>query len=222
MKHRNNHYGIQRIFTRTGMNLQLFAEDSSGEGGDTGENGGAASAGNAHEDSGNEENDSGKAKYSDEDLDRIIARKIAEERKRNDKSAKEAQRLASMSAEERTQTELEETKRQLEELRHQTAIDKMAKVARGILSEKNINLPDDLLLTMVTEDSKETKANVDSFVKLFEKAVTDAVTEKLKGKTPKTGAPAHTLTKADIDKIADRKERQRAIKENMNLYLGGN
>lgn len=222
MKHRNNRYGVQRIFRRMDLNLQLFAEDSSEAGEENDENGGATGSGNAREDSGNEENDTGRAKYSDEDLDRIIARKISEERKRSDKSVKEAQRLASMSAEERTQTELEETKRQLEELRHQTAIDKMAKVARGILSEKNINLPDDLLLTMVTEDSKETKANVDSFVKLFEKAVTDAVTEKLKGKTPRTGAPAHSLTKADIDKIADRKERQRAIKENMNLYLGGN
>lgn len=222
MKHRNNRYGVQRIFRRMDLNLQLFAEDSSEAGEENDENGGVTGSGNAREDSGNEENDAGRAKYSDEDLDRIIARKISEERKRSDKSAKEAQRLASMSAEERTQTELEETKRQLEELRRQTAIDKMAKVARGILSEKNINLPDDLLLTMVTEDSKETKANVDSFVKLFEKAVTDAVTEKLKGKTPRTGAPAHSLTKADIDKIADRKERQRAIKENMNLYLGGN
>ena len=107
-------------------------------------------------------------------------------------------------------------------MRHQTAIDKMAKVARGILSAKNINLPDDLLLTMVTEDSDETKQNVDSFVKLFEKSVNDAVTERLKGKTPRTGSPASKLTRSDIDKIADRKERQRAIKENINLYLGGN
>lgn len=222
MKHRNNHYGIQRIFGGTGLNLQLFADDSSGAGGEEDDKGGAAGDDKGHENSSGDENSDHKAKYSDEDLERIISRKIAEERKKNDKSAKEAQRLASMSAEERTQTELEETKRQLEELRHQTAIDKMAKVARGILSEKNINLPDDLLLTMVTEDSKETKANVDSFVKLFEKAVTDAVTEKLKGKTPRTGTPAHSLTKADIDKITDRKERQRAIKENMNLFLGGN
>ena len=149
-----------------------------------------------------------KAKYTDEDLDRIIARKIAEERKKQDKAVREAQRLANMSAEERTQDELAEAKRQLEELRHQTAIDKMAKVARGILSAKNINLPDDLLLTMVTEDSDETKHNVDSFVKLFEKAVNDAVTERLKGKTPRTGSPASKLTRSDIDKIADRKERQ--------------
>lgn len=163
-----------------------------------------------------------KAKYTDEDLDRIIARKIAEERKKQDKAVREAQRLANMSAEERTQDELAEAKRQLEELRHQTAIDKMAKVARGILSAKNINLPDDLLLTMVTEDSDETKQNVDSFVKLFEKSVNDAVTERLKGKTPRTGSPASKLTRSDIDKIADRKERQRAIKENINLYLGGN
>ena len=42
-----------------------------------------------------------KAKYTDEDLDRIIARKIAEERKKQDKAVREAQRLANMSAEER-------------------------------------------------------------------------------------------------------------------------
>lgn len=218
MKHMNNHYGIHK-----GLDLQLFADDSgTGDAGDEGGDDGTADTGNGKDSTEGNDNGTNKAKYSDEDLDRIIARTIEEERKRNDKSAKEAQRLARMSSEERTQTELEETKRQLEELRHQTAIDKMAKVARGILSEKNINLPDDLLLTMVTEDSKETKSNVDNFAKLFEKAVADAVTEKLKGKTPRAGAPAHSLTKSDIDKITDRKERQRAIKENINLYLGGN
>jgi hypothetical protein len=222
MKYMNNHYGTQRLFGKAGMNLQTFADDSSGDGEDAGGEDGESGADEEQEESEKNDKNQGKPKYSDEDLDRIIARKIAEERKKSDKSVREAQRLASMSAEERTQNELNDAKKQLEELRHQNAIDKMSKVARGILSDKSINLPDDLLLTMVTEDSKETKENVDSFAKLFEKAVNDAVTEKLKGRTPKAGTPAHGLTKADIDKIADRKERQRAIKDNINLYIGGN
>ncbi|MEG1426058.1 MAG: DUF4355 domain-containing protein [Oscillospiraceae bacterium] len=200
--------------------LQLFAEDS-------------APAGAAAQDPAQQipnspdqgetkpKNEGQGAKYSDSDLDRIITQKMADERKKQDKSTREAQRLATMSDDERMQNELSNTRRQLEELQHQNAIDRMAKVARGILSEKSINLPDNLLLTMVTEDSKETKDNVDSFVKLFDKAVADAVTEKIKGKTPRTGAPASTLTKSDIDKIAGRRERQQAIKDNMNLYLGG-
>lgn len=178
MKYMNNHYGTQRIFGKAGMNLQMFADDSSGDGEDAGSDDGDTGDDEDQEESEKKDKDRAKPKYSDEDLDHIIAKKIAEERKKSDKSVREAKRLASMSAEERTQSELQEAKKQLEELRHQNAIDRMAKVARGILSDKSINLPDDLLLTMVTEDSKETKENVDSFVKLFEKAVNDAVTEK--------------------------------------------
>ncbi|MEG2641901.1 MAG: DUF4355 domain-containing protein, partial [Eubacterium sp.] len=70
-------------------------------------------------------------------------------------------------------------------------------------------------------DADTTKKAVDSFIGLFEKAVTNAVNEKLKGKTPRTGSQASHLSKADIDKIADRKERQQAIKDNLNLYIGG-
>ncbi|MDD3338439.1 MAG: DUF4355 domain-containing protein [Lachnospiraceae bacterium] len=217
MKHKN----LKKFRIPMAMNLQLFADDPANpadpEGGDP-----ADPADPEGDDPEGKKKGAHKPKYSKEDLNRIISRKIAEERKKSDKSAKEAQRLASMSADERMQSELKETKSQLEELRHQNAIDKMAKVARGILADRNINLPDDLLFTMVTEDSKETKANVDSFAKLFDKAVANAVADKLKGKTPRTGGPAHSLTKSDIDKITDRRERQRAIKENMNLFIGGN
>jgi hypothetical protein len=213
--------------------LQLFADEPAGSGeggagGDSGEGaanqktgtGGDSGEGAANQKTGTD-GEKSKAKYSDDDLDKIIARKLSEERKKQQKVVDEAKRLAAMSQDEKVAEELKKAQEELKELQRQNAIDKMAKVARGILSEKSINLPDDLLSTLVTEDADTTKSNVNQFAKLFEKAVNEAVKEKMKGTTPKTGSAASGLSKEDIAKIKDRKARQQAIKDNINLYIGG-
>jgi len=59
---------------------------------------------------------------------------------------------------------------------------------------------------------------VDSFAAAFEKAVQDAVAERLKGKAPTAGSTNKKITKEEILAVKDRRERQRLINENMDLF----
>ena len=59
--------------------------------------------------------------------------------------------------------------------------------ARKQLSEKGINISDNLLEFMVSKDAKETKEAVDSFAELFNAAVNEVVKSKARQSTPKEG-----------------------------------
>ena len=70
---------------------------------------------------------------------------------------------------------------------------------------------------LVSEDAEKTKGTIDSFVTLFQDAVKKAVAEELKGNVPKAGTNSG-YTKEQILAIKDRVERQKLIRENMNLF----
>ena len=107
---------------------------------------------------------------------------------------------------------------ELNQLKTQAAIADMKKEARNVITEKGLNISDDLLSMLISTDADSTKSNIDEFVNLFNKAVADAVKERVKGKEPAVGTSAATLTKDDILKIEDREERQRKINENIALF----
>lgn len=157
------------------------------------------------------------AKYTDEDLNKLINKKFAEWQEKKEKELTEAKKLAEMNAQERAEHERDEMKRQLETLMKQQSLTEMTKTARAMLTEKEINVSDDLLSMLVSEDADKTKSTIDSFVELFQGAVKSAVADALKGNTPKTGAPSG-VTKEQIMAVKDRSERQRLIRENMELF----
>lgn len=156
-------------------------------------------------------------KYTDEDLDRIFDRKFAQMMKKHQRELDEAKRLTEMNAQERAEHENKKLQEQVQELLRKEAISEMSKSARAMLNEKNINIGDDLLSILVSEDADKTKKSVDNFISLFEMAVNKAVKDALKGEPPKTGG-ASGLTKEQIMKVANRTERQRLIQENMHLF----
>lgn len=157
------------------------------------------------------------AKYTDEDLNKLINKKFAEWQEKKEKELTEAKKLAEMNAQERAEHERDEMKRQLETLMKQQSLTEMTKTARAMLTEKEIHVSDDLLSMLVSEDADKTKSTIDSFVELFQGAVKSAVADALKGNTPKTGAPSG-VTKEQIMAVKDRAERQRLIRENMELF----
>ena len=157
------------------------------------------------------------AKYTDEDLNKLINKKFAEWQEMKEKELTEAKKLAEMNAQERAEHERDEMKRQLETLMKQQSLTEMTKTARAMLTEKEINVSDDLLSMLVSEDADKTKSTIDSFVELFQGAVKNAVANALKGNIPKTGASSGT-TKEQIMAVKDRAERQRLIRENMELF----
>ncbi len=190
--------------------LQLFAEgetteETEAQEGQTGVAGGAPEA-KALE-----------AKYTDEDVDRLINQKFAEWQKKQEKRTSEAERLGRMTAEEKANERLKSLEDKLHEYETRDARAQMANQARAMLQDKGVHVSDELLSNLISEDADTTKASVESFLTLFNTAVEKAVKEAVKGEPPKTGNPTG-MTKEQILAVTNRAERQRLIKENMHLF----
>ncbi len=194
------------------FDLQMFAEESESNGAETTEN----SADNSEKKE-PEENTKPQAKYTDEDVDRMFNRKFAEWQKQQAKAVSEAERLSKMTAEEKANERINELDAKLREYEAREARAAMTKQARAILQDKNINVSDELLANLISEDAVSTKKSVESFVSLFQAAVEKAVKEAYKGETPKKGGAA-TLTKEQIMAVTNRAERQKLIQENIHLF----
>lgn len=191
---------LERIYVR-----QLFEDP---EGADDPNDGGTGSG------SGSEEK-----KYTDADVEELINKKFAEWEKRQKKTEDEAARLAGMNAQQRAEHERDELEKKYNDLLKQNTIATLTVQARKMLSDGGvIGIPDELVAVLVTEDADTTKTNVDAFTKLFKQAVQEAVKTANRKPSPKTGATGGTLTKADILKVEDINERQKLIRENMDLF----
>lgn len=206
MQNKKSYYNQSSLLR---MNLQMFADDTEPN----------PEPGNPAPEPAPEPKP-GEKKYTDEDVDNIINRKFAEWEKKQQKALEkksEAEKLESMNAQQREAHERKELEKKIEELMKKDALSQMAKSARGMLQEKGINASDQLLSMLISEDADTTKASVDSFISLFQAEVGKAVKEALKGETPRTGG-ASGMTKEQIMAVTNRSERQRLIKENINLF----
>lgn len=161
-----------------------------------------------------------KAKYTDEDLDKIINKKFAEWQQRQQKAVDEARKLAEMNAQQKAEYERDNLRKELEALKKKDSLAEMTKTARNMLAENSITISDELLSMMVSTEAETTKAAVDSFSEAFKAAVETAVKERLKGNTPRRGAfggvPA--MTKEQIMQIHDPELRQRKMLEYKELF----
>lgn len=198
------------------FNLQLFADDTqtstetATEGTDT------TSKDNSKA---NDKKTESQAKYTDEDVNKIIDKKFAEWQKKQQKEVDEAKKLAEMNATQKAEYERDQLKKKLEELERQASLGEMTKTARKMLSESNINIPDELLSMMVTTDAEETKVAVDGFAKAFKEAVESAVKERLKGEPPKrSSGSSQSMTKEQIMAIKDHELRQKKMLEHKELF----
>lgn len=179
------------------MMLQLFAEGSEGSGGDSGNEG--TDPGNEPETNGTEEDEGNdpedEKKYSDKDVNKIIDRKFAEWAKKKQKEEDEAKKLAKMNAQEKADYRNKQLEDKIAKLENEKTLSNMRDEARKMLSEKNINISDELLAFMVSTDAGETKKAVDSFADLFNAAVNEAVKGKARQTTPREGGAFSVATK---------------------------
>lgn len=163
--------------------LQLFADDpgSGDEGGSEPEDKpGGAGGSEPHEDDPEPEK-----KYTDAEVDELIKRKKAEWEKTRQKEDDEAKKFAKMNAQEKSEYKQQQLEKRIQELEDEKTLSSMRDEARKQLSEKGINISDELLAFMVSKDAKETKEAVDSFANLFNAAVNEAVKGKARQTTPK-------------------------------------
>lgn len=210
--------------------LQMFAEDGvsnsnnsseSNDGTGTAKSDEQNGASNGTDGSG-EGNATPNAKYTDEDVNRIIDKKFAEWQKKQQKKQNEideAKKLANMTAEEKRAKEVEALQNELASLKAKANAAEMAESARAIFAQKNVNAPDAIVNMLINDsDAEATKEAVESYINVFQAEVQKAVKDALKGKEPSKGSGQSGVTKESIMKIANRAERQRLIRENPNLF----
>lgn len=195
---------MQRNF----VNLQHFAEETEPQGGDPA---------NTEPNSKGDDGKTGELKYTDEDVNKLLNKKFAEWQKKKEAEVSEAQKLAEMNAQQKAEYERDKMKKELEELKEKDTLSEMSGIARKMLSDSGISVSDELLTLLVTTDAEKTKSAVNSFTKLFNDAVKNAVAQALKGPAPTTGT-SNGVTKEQILAIKDRAARQKAINENIELF----
>lgn len=214
MKHMNNHWRVPM------SNLQLFA----GEGGDDGGNN--DDGGSDPEDKPVSFDDFLKEEGNQAEFDRRVQKAVntavtnAQEKWKalTDDKLTEAEKLAKMTKEEKAEYKNRKLEKELEDLKRQNAVTEMAKTARKMLADEEINIPDELLGHLVSESAEDTKATVEAFSKMYKTAVQTAVKDALKGNPPKGGTGGKTITKEQIMAISNPAERQRLIAENIALF----
>lgn len=177
--------------------LQLFADGGDGGDGGTGGSGGPGSAGadGSGGDGGGDDDDpddddddddpDGEKKYSVKEVDELIKRKKAEWEKQRKKDDDEAKKFAKMNAQEKAEYKQQQLEKRIQELEDEKTLSGMRDEARKQLSEKGINISDNLLEFMVSKDAEKTKKAVDSFAELFNSAVNEAVKAKARQTTPR-------------------------------------
>ena len=115
-----------------------------------------------------------------------LKKREAAHQKELERQKKEAERLSTLSDEERQKAEIENGRKELEvkekELQRKELMLEMTKV----LAERKI--PVQFMEYLIADDNESTLERIKTFEKEYKAAIEAAVNEKLKGKTPPSGA----------------------------------
>ena len=164
-------------------------------------------------------------KYTDKDVDAIIDKKFAKWKSDQDKAiadavakVEEANRLAQMNDKEKADHERAVMEQELADLKAEKAFNSMLSEARGMLKADGLTVPEEIVKALVTDSAETTQSAVKAFSGMFQKAVDEAVKEKLGGSEPKKGTAATALSKKEIMAEKDPSKRLKLIEENMHLF----
>ena len=199
------------------FNLQLFADENNTEPGSSTETTTEQTTEQSTEPNGGKTSEK---KYSDEEVNAILDKKFAEWQKKQEKKTTEAERLGKMTAEEKASERIKALEDKLAEAERKEARNAMTKEARAILHAANISVSDKLIANLIADDAESTQASVKSFISLFKAEVEKGIKEAYKGETPKKGSTS-SLTAEQIMQVANPRERQRLIRENLHLFQQG-
>ncbi len=209
--------------------LQLFAEDEAA-GADSNSGGTEAEVSNVEQTQSNNLitfddflKDSDNQAEFDRRVQKAIKTAVSNAEKKwkaaTDDQLSEAEKLAQMTREEKAEYRAKKLEKELNELKHQNAVSDMAKTARKMLTDEEINAPDEIIMNLVSEDAEQTKAAVEAFAKIFKSTVQAAVKDALKGNTPRTGtSPNSGITKDQIMQVKNPAERQKLIAQHIDLF----
>lgn len=117
------------------------------------------------------------------DFDRAVSKMYENFEQKFSKKQEEAAKLASMNAEEKARYEIEQSKKEVEEMKKSFTLQQNKNECMKILADKSIDVS--LADFVVAEDAETMKKNIDLIDKAFKKSVEDEVNKRLKGSTPK-------------------------------------
>uniref|UniRef100_UPI003F68F8C5 DUF4355 domain-containing protein n=1 Tax=Streptococcus pluranimalium TaxID=82348 RepID=UPI003F68F8C5 len=126
-------------------------------------------------------------KYTDAEVDAIIDKKFAKWKAEQEAKEAEDKKLSKMNDSEKAEHEKQKLLDQIKQLEDEKTLFNMTAVARGMLSESNITLSDELLGQLVTLDAEQTKANIESFTQAFQAAVSAEVKKTIRQDAPHLG-----------------------------------
>lgn len=135
-------------------------------------------------------------KYTDEDVDKIIAKRLDRWQKDQEAKQKEAERLAAMSAEERANEEIKKLKAQIKTYEQAETRHAMAAQVEKELKEANLTASADMVNMLVRETAEETNAAIKAYVANMEAMQKQWDVERSKGKSKPAAQPT-SLSDAD-------------------------
>ena len=157
--------------------------------------------------------------YTEKDLQSYADKRVSEAlktaRSKFESEKKEAERLASMSAEERFQEELTKRESALAERERQVQLLENKQSASKILADKGISIG--LVDLVLADTAEDMKAKIDLLDKEFNMAVQAEIERRIGGNTPKVNYGSGGITADDFKKMGLR-ERQNLASSNPELF----
>jgi len=163
--------------------------------------------------------------YTQEEVNKMLQeegdRRVTAALKKQQKKFDEAQKLASMSAEEKSEYEYNQKVAELEEREKKIAQKELAQETAKQLSDKG--LPTTAASFLVGVSAESTKENIDAFEKMWTSAIEDEIKKRIATGTPKAkGNETGTITKEQFKKmtIAQRSELYKTNPTLFNALVG--
>lgn len=158
--------------------------------------------------------------YTEAELQSIADKRVTEALKtargKFENEKKEAERLASMTAEERYTEELKQREAALAEREKQVTMLENKNEASKILADKGISI--NLVDLVLAEDAETMKSRIDILEKEFNASVEQEIKKRLAGATPfKNGGSAEGMSKEDFRKLS-LTEQQAIFRKDPELY----
>ena len=143
--------------------------------------------------------------FTQEEMDKIIAKRLARERKdieaKIEAERKEAEELAKLSEAEKQKKLFEKQVKEFEETKRAFEAEKLLNETSKQLASRN--LPVEFAEMLKADDAESTYENIKLFEEKFNAALERMVNDRLRGVTPKvaTGAAPKGITKEDFKKM---------------------
>lgn len=176
----------------------------------------------------NNTEETGAKKYTDDDVDEIIKKRLSRAQKKFEKEQQEkvdeAKKLAKMNADQKQQYEMEKLQNEANEAKAKLATYEMRKTASDMFSDEGITASSEALDLVTTSEAESTKSNVGKMVKFIQIIKDETTKELTKGSTPRVpGNKAQTLSQSDFDnmKMVDKAKLQKESPELFNKLTGG-